>query len=205
MAKNKISGTAAAALFGGTPTNATRKPEDREQQSSESKAAELQSVEQHEAELEKQIAESEHPDWVRWMQARMKGGDKEHLFKTPYYITYAEAAADYAQDHPKDKFAQEMAEKLQREAAEKAKEDEEFYTKQKVKGKKGRPKKTDGSIGAYFVVDPVQYEKMQAIAKQHGLQMKQLVGKAFAMFLSSYETKYGEVTTFENGNIDNLI
>lgn len=70
---------------------------------------------------------------------------------------------------------------------------------------KGRPRKTDGSKGAFFVVDAEQLMKVQQIAKDNGLQIKQVLGKALATFIEAYEAKHGKITITESRDIDELI
>lgn len=70
---------------------------------------------------------------------------------------------------------------------------------------KGRPRKTDGSKGAYFVVDAEQLAKVQTIARANGLQIKQVLGKALSMFLDEYEKKHGVIEPTRQTDIDELI
>ena len=70
---------------------------------------------------------------------------------------------------------------------------------------KGRPRKTDGSKGAYFVVDADQLTKVQQIAKDNGLQIKQVLGKALASFIEAYEAKHGTIKVAAPKDINELI
>lgn len=70
---------------------------------------------------------------------------------------------------------------------------------------KGRPRKTDGSKGAYFVVDAAQLAKVQQIAKDNGLQIKQVLGKALTLFIDAYEAKHGKVEISDHKDINDLI
>jgi len=71
--------------------------------------------------------------------------------------------------------------------------------------RRGRPRKTDGSKGAYFVVDAHQLAKVQQIAKDNGLQIKQIIGKALASFIEAYESKHGVIKVAPQKDIDDLI
>lgn len=81
--------------------------------------------------------------------------------------------------------------------------DEVVYS-QTTRGK-GRPRKTDGSKGAYFVVDPEQLAKIQQIAKDNGLQIKQVLGKALSSFIEAYEAKHGTINVTQHKDINELI
>lgn len=94
--------------------------------------------------------------------------------------------------------------KEQRQTSNEPRKTTPAETRQATRGK-GRPCKTDGSKGAYFVVDANQLAKVQQIAKDNGLQIKQVLGKALASFIDAYESKHGVIKIAEAKDINDLI